>query len=312
MKLQKQTVSILALISSVTALVIVIALIASPMNPADTASNTVAATTFPIYDITRQVAGDDVQVELILPAGASPHTFEPSPADLRLLQGTSVVYTNGLALDDWSHTISESLGAERKELCPGQMLLEEEEGDEDHHDDEEEDHEHEHGSIDPHCWLSVANAKGIATDIADDLSLRFPEHAAQFQANLQTYLQALDETDEKIFSALSSIENRQLVTFHNSFAYFARDYDLEVIGTFEPTAGREPTSQDLIQLTHAIEDAGVTTIYSEPQLSTAPLQAFLEDNNVSVAVLDPLGGVETRTSYIDLMLYNAEIISQNQ
>ena len=265
-------------------------------NPTDTSLPTVGATTTPIADITSHIAGGILNVERILPPGVSPHTFEPSPSDMKRLEDAHVIYVNGLELDTWALVIAESLAIETVDLSAPISPI-------------EDLHE---GTFDPHYWLTPQNAALMAQTIAQDLSTRFPEHTQTFQTNLKTYLTELSATDGQIREILAGLDSRTLVTFHNSFAYFAKEYDLEVIGTFEPTAGREPTSQELVQLTQAIEQYGVTTVYSEPQLSDAPLAAFLNDNHLHVAVLDPIGGFEGRTTLIDLLLYNANVISQNQ
>ena len=187
---------------------------------------------------------------------------------------------------------------------------EHEDHDEEGHDDHA--HDHAHGEFDPHYWLSIPNAKIIASTIADDLSERFPESSEMFESNLEQYLVELDETNEEITEMLSGLENRSIVTFHDAWYYFGKAYDLEILGTFVPTAGREPTPQYLADLSELLEQAGTTTIYSEPQLSTESIQGFSEDLNLNVATIDPIGGSEKDDSYINLMKRNAKTIKNNQ
>ncbi|MFH1632010.1 MAG: metal ABC transporter substrate-binding protein [bacterium] len=276
-----------------------------PRKANDATSTPVAATIFPIYDITLNVVGDTMDVGLILPAGASPHTYDPTPSTLRDLAGAEVVYAIGYGFDDWINTVIESVGAEKVLVDDGITLL-----------DQQSSHSHSdsHGETasDPHYWLTVENAKLITQTIAGDLSNRFPEHADTFTNNASAYLSQLNQLDQNITNALAEVNNQNMVTLHDAWFYFAEEYGLEIVGTFEPTAGREPTPQYLVELTHAIEEAGTTVLYSEPQLATDSIESFLTDNNLSIAVLDPLGGVDDRQTYIDLMLYNAQTISQNQ
>ncbi|MDP2631168.1 MAG: metal ABC transporter substrate-binding protein, partial [Candidatus Uhrbacteria bacterium] len=167
-------------------------------------------------------------------------------------------------------------------------------------------------NVDPHYWLSIQNAKIITQTIADDLSLRFPEFAVEIAINKSNYLEELNKAEQEIIVMLNQVQNKNLLTLHNAWYYFADAYDLSIVGTFEPTAGREPTPQYLVQLMEAIEKSGSKTLYSEPQLATLSLESFLIDNDLSLSELDPIGGVSGRESYIKLMLYNANVISQNQ
>lgn len=281
----------------------------------ETPAAPVATTIFPVYDITRNIADGATSVELIVPPGASTHTFDPSPSTLRNLRNVEVVYAIGHGADDWIDEIINSVDAQKvvvdHDIDIRDAEHDEHEEEEGEHEDEGEE-EHEHGPEDPHYWLSIPNAKVIAATIADDLSQRFPEDADVFATNLERYLQELDQADGEIRSQLADVSNPQLITLHDAWYYFAQEYGLEIVGTFEPTAGREPTPQYLVELQEAIEASGSRTLYSEPQLSTAGLSGFARDNNLTIAELDPIGGTEGRGSYIALMKYNAQTIFQNQ
>lgn len=301
-------------IAGVAIVIIAIATLSSQTSEPSSEAK-VAATIFPIYDMTQNIAGDVIDVELALPAGASPHTFDPSPSTLRDLQGTEVIYAVGHGLDNWTETINESIGAETLVVDTGVAIRErahEEEHDDEHEDEDEHEEEHVHGDTDPHYYLSISNANVIAQTITDDLSQRFPEHAETFNANLENYLAELELAQNEIIATLDGVQNNNLITLHDAWYYFAEEYDLNIVGTFEPSPGREPTPQYLVELTEAVESANVQTIYSEPQLATSSIEAFLSDNKLKLAELDPIGGVGERQSYIDLMKYNAEIIAQNQ
>jgi zinc transport system substrate-binding protein len=257
----------------------------------------VGATMFPLYDIAKNVAGDAVEVILITPPGASPHTFEPRPSDLRRLQGAAAVYAIGHGIDDWVGEMARGAGAAPVVVDRGVEILKaagEEIGD------------------DPHYWLDISNAKKMAATIADDLASRFPQAAGQFRLNLKSYLAQLVQADGRLKASLGGLVNKNIVTLHDAWYYFARAYDLNVAGSFEPTAGREPTPQYLIALQTAVARGGVRTIYSEPQLSTQGLESFVRDNGLNIAVLDPIGGIEGRDSYIKMMTYNARVIQEKQ
>lgn len=259
----------------------------------------VAATIFPVYDIAQNIAGDAVRVTLILPPGADAHSFEPSPSLLKELNGARAVYAIGQHLDEWSTVLADSVGAETVFMDKGVTLRPSMEV-------------AEEGPYDPHYWLTIPNAKIIAKTIADDLAARWPEHARIFSDNLETYQQALDAADAEIRSTLRDIPNKNIVTFHDAWYYFADEYGLIVAGTFEPTAGREPTPQYLAELVAKINEAGVKTLYYEPQMSIAGFATFANDYKVELEVLDDIGGVAPYDSYVNLMKTNVSALQNNQ
>ncbi|MFH1766655.1 MAG: metal ABC transporter substrate-binding protein, partial [Patescibacteria group bacterium] len=255
----------------------------------------VAATIFPLQDMAQNIVGDTMTVGLILPAGASPHTFEPTPSTLRDLQSTELVFAVGHGLDDWTQTLVNNSPAEIVTVDRGIQLLASDEGD----------------GADPHYFLTIDNAKIIVTTMHDELILLFPEYRDEFSVNTQNYLQSLDAAEAQIQTILADSQDKPLITLHDGWYYFAEAYGIKIAGTFEPTAGREPTPQYLVELKDAVKSTGTTTIYSEPQLSIESINSFVSDYNLKVAELDPIGGYENRDSYINLMLYNVHVIAAN-
>jgi len=263
-----------------------------------TTEPSVAATIFPIYDIARNIAGDAVKVSLILPPGADAHSFEPSPSLIKEISGAKVVYTIGGPLDAWSAVLANNVGAETITVSSGIELRSA---------NDEED-----GFFDPHYWLSIKNAKIITTNIAADLISRFPEKKETITTNTDNYLKQLDALDQEIRPSLQNLPQKNFVTFHDAWYYFADEYGLTVAGTFEPTAGREPTAQYLADLISKLQTAGVKTMYYEPQMSVAGLQAFAKDNNITLAILDDIGGQAPYDSYINLMKTNVSTLQNNK
>ncbi len=291
--------------------------------------NKVGATIFPVYDIARQIAGEEFEVVLLLPAGASPHTFDPQPSVVRGLEGARAVFAIGHGLDQWSKNLTDSLDIPRV-VVDGHIELREshheehgdghndhghnddthEDGHHDHTDEHEEheegDHGHEHGPIDPHYWLSLENGAHIAENIAEELGRLDSENKALYQARAEAYGAELDSLRDELRDDLSPLGNRNIISLHDAWFYFADAFNLSIVGTFAPSAGKEPTPQYLERLQEEVLEQGVQVIFIEPQLSTDSIRAFANDNALDIAVLDPLGGVEGRQSYIDLMRYNVE------
>lgn len=305
MTIPSKTNSTLLVFVAVVVLVAAVALLSPRTSDDAVVTNdgrpVVAVTIFPLYDIVRNVAGDSIRVELILPPGASPHTFEASPSVLQRIAGTEVIYAIGHGLDDWALTLRDEAHAGYVAVDKGIALRES--GEE--HEEEEENH----GPTDPHYWLDVRNAITIARTVRDDLSIRFPDQAAAFRQNEDTFELTLAELDVEIRTALSGIENPRIITLHDAWYYFADAYGLTIAGTYEPSAGREPTPAYLADLSRGIAEAGTRVLFAEPGISTESLSGFAKDNGLTLRLLDPEGGgVPGRQSYIELMRYNANVL----
>jgi len=276
----------------------------------------VAATIFPVADIARNVAGDTARVEVLLPPGASPHLFEFSPRQIRELQGTKIIFAVGHGLDDWALTAANALESAEvatvDEDIPLRQLEAEDEHDEEHGDEvDEHEHEHEHANsdgLDPHYWLSLDNAASIADNIAAELARIDPANAATYQANAAAYQQQLSEKQAELRNQLKPLTGTKIVTLHDAWGYFADSFGLTIAGVFEPSGGREPTPRFLRELQEVIDQEDISIIFSEPQLATSSLQNFARDNNLGIAIIDPLGGVPERDSFIELMEFNAAAV----
>lgn len=258
----------------------------------------VAATIFPLYDISRNVTGDKMNVELILPPGASPHTFEVTPQRVRNLQGTKIIFKIGHGLDDWTDRLSAFLsGAQIITVDKGIHFIYEDEAD-----------HPGHGGVNPHYWLSVQDAQIIANNIADNMIAIDSGNANVYRQNLKEYVAKLQELESQIAQRLQPYKGAKIITFHDSWAYYANEFDLQVAATIEPFPGRQPTPRYLADLQNIITAHNIHTLFIEPQLSSESVESFVHDLGVRLYILDPLGGVEGRDSYIQLMRYNTDTI----
>lgn len=259
----------------------------------------VAATIFPISDIIKNVAGDKIEVINILPAGASPHTFEVTPKQIKELADVKVIFMIDHGLDDWVKKVKDSVpNATLVNVDQNINLL--------RMGNEEE-------SItgkDPHYWLNAANAKIIAENINNSLAEIDSKNSEYYNNNFNNYLFELDKLDLDIKEELKDLQTRNIVTFHEAWGYFAKAYDLKVEATIEPFPGKEPTIQYLEDLNKIVKDNNVKVIFSEPQLSNETIKPFVNDLGLKLYVLDPIGGVEGRNSYVEMMKYNAQTFKE--
>ncbi|HEY7217755.1 MAG TPA: metal ABC transporter substrate-binding protein [Candidatus Binatia bacterium] len=252
----------------------------------------VAATIYPIYDIARNVAGSYAEVKLILPAGASPHLFEFSPRQLAALQHVRVVFAIGHGLDNWVTQIRNVVKDARLVIVDQGIRL----------------RTFEDGTTDPHYWLHFGNARIITDNVAKGLSEIDPAHAEPYRENAETYKEQLKNKEQELKKILAPAQGKPILTFHDAWFYFAENFGLNIAGSFEPAAGEEPTPRYIEKLQRVVQGEHIRMIFIEPQLSSGVLGSFASDNHIGIAELDPLGGVEGRKTYLDLMQFDADAV----
>lgn len=256
----------------------------------------IAGTIFPLYDIARNIVGDKMDVVQILPPGASPHTFELTPQQVQQLQGARVIFKIGHGLDDWTNTIADILpGANMVVVDKGIKLI-------------YSGGAEEHGGANPHYWLSLSNGMVIARNIEGEVVKLDPQNQSYYKTNLDAYLAKLEAAEKEIAGKLSNLPNKNLITFHDAWVYFAEEFGLKIVGNFEPSPGKQPTPRDMAELEQKVRQYHVRAVFSEPELSSAAIEPFVKDMGLKLYVLYPLEGAGGQASYIGVLEYDADII----
>jgi zinc transport system substrate-binding protein len=284
----------------------------------------VAATIVPLGDFCRQIGGDLVQVQVLIPPGASPHVFEPAPSVMAKASQARVFVYIGAGLEPWADKLLQARGPKNiivVEAAGGIPLL----GMAAHHhepgeaEDRDRDDHHpgpaaapdSHAGGNPHIWLDPVLAQEICRKIAGALIQADPGHRARYEANLKSYLDALVELNREIETQAQNWRLRDFVSFHPAFAYFAQRYHLHEVGTIEAAPGREPTPRHLQNLVAAIRRYGIKVVFAEPQLNPRVAQVIAQEAGVKVLMLDPMGGRPPYGSdYLQLMRYNLAVLDQ--
>jgi zinc transport system substrate-binding protein len=268
----------------------------------------VAATIFPLYDLVRQVAGSAVEVILLVPPGASPHTFSVKPGTVRTLMGCVAVFTIGHGLDDWAARLAQEAGVQRTIVTDAGVPLRRGYS-EPHGAGHTQAHTAAQDAIDPHYWLSIPNAMRMVQSIAEVLGQLDPEAQATYQQRAIAYQEQLRSADAEIRRLLTDLPRRDIATFHMAFAYFAETYGLNVVAVFEPAPGKEPGPRYVEAFQRQVRAHKLRTVFIEPQLSEAALRGLSQDLGITLRKLNPEGGVQGVESYIALMQYNAAQIA---
>lgn len=274
----------------------------------------VTASIFPLADIVRNIGGDRVDVDVLIPPGASPHVFEPTPGAFRKFARTRLFVMVGAGLEFWAQkliaaTAEETLTVVKAaEGVPLIQMAGYHHGASEHG---QEDAEHQSPG-NPHVWLDPLVARSLAERVAQSLIRLDPEHAGEYRERVTAYGKQLDALDQTIREMVGSFQISEYVAFHPAWSYFARRYGLKEVGVIQESPGREPTPKDIEKIIRTIERYGIRAIFAEPQLNPSAASSIASEAGVKVLILDPLGGPDFpgRRSYIDLMKYNVNVMRE--
>jgi len=281
----------------------------------------VVATTTIIGDVVRQVAGDRIELSVVLPVNADAHVFEPVPREVAALTEADVVFANGFDFEERLVEIVDNLDApvnwvEVSEGVTPRRFGEGEIGGAHEGEDEDEAHADEgEGAIDPHVWMDPGNVRLWVANIRDALSQLDPAHAEVYRANARLYDAFLAALDGWIRDRVATVPPaaRLLVTDHDVYGYFAQAYGFELVGTVLPnvSTAAEPSARALAELQEAIREFDVKAIFVGTTVNPALARQVAEDTGIQLVFVytgslsEPGGRAD---SYLDYMRFNTNAI----
>ncbi len=269
----------------------------------------VLASVVPIYCMAANVGGDDVDVRCLL-TSHGPHDYQSSPHDARLLGGADLFIINGFGLEDFLNTLIRSAGSSRlvvshaADKIPKDRII------------QASGVPHYHGSQlvvhsghDPHVWLGIEEAKFEIEAVCEALSNVDPAHAANFRRRADAYKKKLDDLKDE-FKDLKVPGG--LVTFHDSFQYFGRSFDIKIEGTIRDLSGGEIAPAKLAAQAIEYRQKGVKLISVEPQYPRRVAETLAREigGDVRLVELDPIEtgtAIEGRNYYVDPGYYLAKM-----
>lgn len=267
----------------------------------------VAASIVPLADFCRNVGGDLVEVEVMVPPGASPHTFEPTSDKMMFLSDAKVFVYNGLELESWITGFVDKVdNSDLVEVSASDAIPEADLIDASHGEGE--------GVYDPHVWLDPEFAELEVEAIREGFIEADPANAASYRENAGRYIEELRDLDNYVEEKTAAFTKKKFVSFHPAFTYFAHRYGLEQVGVIEESPGREPGAGEIAELVDAIKAEGVQVVFTEPQFSPKAAEAIADESGADVVLksLDPIGdpdNPETDT-YIELMKHNTSVMEE--
>lgn len=260
----------------------------------------IAATTAPVAQLAQAITeGTGLTVTQVISDSVSClHDYSLSVRQMEVLSRSELVLLSGGGLEDF---MEDALASAKQtvDCSEGVALLE---ADGHAHDDHGHDHDH-----DPHIWLSPANAEIMARNICAALVDCYPEHEGTMQANLTALLERLEALREYGETTLAELDCRELITFHDGFAYLAQAFDLSILAAMEEESGSEASARDLVELIGLVEEHQLPAVFTEVNGSSAAASVLETETGVAVYTLDlAMGG----SDYFEAMTHNIDTLKE--
>ncbi len=297
----------------------------------DTATSAVA-TIYPLYCLAEMVAGDDINVTLLLPPGVSPHGYEITPANVVAVKKSNIIIKAGGGVDSWIDPLSKTDSDDSQATIDFYNLVvdsslhhdseddnhssnDPEHGDSDHSDDEIEHgaqhgHQHGHAGLNPHQWLIPRHAITFVEHFAEALIEQMPEKSDAITARMENAVSQLQDLDKEYRQVLGAAKDRRIIIFHDAFAPLADEYHLDVVGVIYSMESHQVTPGSLSRVLFQIKSEEVRAVFTEPQILADAMSQI--DDLVTIRVLDPLGNPQKQgfETYISTMRSNLDTLKQ--
>ena len=256
---------------------------------------------YPMYVATINITDgvDGVEVyNMTKPQTGCLHDYQLMTEDMKTLEKADAFVINGAGMEDFMDKVTE----QQKKL----KVIDASRGIELIHDDEEGDN--------PHVWLSVTDAITQVRNIADQLKEADPAHAAAYEKNAAAYIEKLTSLKSEMHAALDTVPHKDIVTFHEAFPYFAKEFNLNIIGVVEREPGTEPTPTELQETIEQVNALPTKVLFTEPQYSPAAAETIARETGAKIYTLDPVVTGEAtpaaKNAYIDTMKKNMQVLKE--
>ena len=225
------------------------------------------------------------------------HDYQLMTDDMKTLEKADAFVINGAGMEDFMDKVTE----QQKKL----KVIDASRGIELIHDDEGDN---------PHVWLSVTDAIQQVRNIADQLKEADPAHADAYEKNAAAYIEKLTALKSEMHAALDNVPHKDIVTFHEAFPYFAKEFNLNIIGVVEREPGTEPTPTELQETIEQVNALPTKVLFTEPQYSPAAAETIARETGAKIYTLDPVVTGEAtpaaKNAYIDTMKANMKVLQE--
>jgi zinc transport system substrate-binding protein len=260
---------------------------------------TIAASFYPMYIMAINVAKDMPNVKVIdmtKPTTGCLHDYTVTPDDMKNLEGAQFFIINGAGMESFMDKVISQFPALKIIDSSTGIELIKGEGDE---------------GDNPHLWVSISNAIQQVKNIGSTLASLDPDNASKYNANTDAYVKKLEVERDKMHKALDSVKNRDIITFHEAFPYFAKEFNLNIAGVIEREPGSQPSAKELADTIATINSLGVKALFAEPQYPATAAETIAEETGAKVYTLDPaVTGPMDADAYITIMDNNLKVLQQ--
>ncbi len=273
---------------------------------------TIVTSFYPMYvhtiNIANNIPGVNV-VNLTEPQTGCLHDYSMTPNDLKVLESAKVFVVNGAGMESFMDKVINQLP--NLKVIDASMGIELIEDEHDHAHEESNDEDYEEGN--PHVWVSITNAMKQVENIGEQLAAADPNNAEAYKTNAEAYVKKLQLQKEKMHKALDVIKGASIITFHEAFPYFAKEFNLKIAAVVEREPGSEPSAEELANTINIVKSQKVKALFAEPQYSSKSAETIARETGIKLYTLDP--GVtgeanEDTDAYIKMMDKNLEVLEE--
>lgn len=237
------------------------------------------------------------------------HDFQMTTADMKKAETADAFLINGAGMEGFLDKISDQL--------PELPVIDSSTGipliasGEDHHHDGGEGHDHDQEDYNPHLWVSITNCMEQVRNLSEGIIALDPEHEAEYRENTETYLEKLSALRDKMHSALDHVKNKDIITFHEAFPYFAEEFGLHIAAVINREPNSQPSAKELADTIRLVRETGVKALFVEPLYPETSADIIAAETGAQVYVLDPaVSGEWDKNAYLTAMESNLQVLEQ--
>ena len=279
-------------------------------------SLTVTTTIYPLYSIAKEVGGDKIKLQNLIPFGVEAHGFDPTPADMAKLSKSDIFITSSDEMEPWKDKIVKSLKIEQKvfDMSEHVKLRTIQEENDEHHENKKGDkhkHEHEHGEIDPHYWVSLNNYILMTETITKLFIEKDSTNKDFYIQNSNNYLAKVKALKEKYDLSMATCTNKKILVNHDAFGYFADDYEVKQYSISGMSPEDKPSVKQISELINLVKNEKINTVFFEEFASPKVAQTIAKASNVKIDALRPAENISKEENkkgygYLQIMEDNLE------
>lgn len=237
------------------------------------------------------------------------HDFQMTTADMKKAETADAFLINGAGMEGFLDKISDQL--------PELPVIDSSTGipliasGEDHHHDGGEGHDHDQEDYNPHLWVSITNCMEQVRNLSEGIIALDPEREAEYRENTETYLEKLSALRDKMHSALDHVKNKDIITFHEAFPYFAEEFGLHIAAVINREPDSQPSAKELADTIRLVRETGVKALFVEPLYPETSADIIAAETGAQVYVLDPaVSGEWDKNAYLTAMESNLQVLAQ--